>query len=174
MSTLKVNSLTKVDGSFLGGRVVQVVHGQNAGKTYVGSNGFVLVRTCPVTITPTNSSNIILVSVYTRVGRSGNNGNARFKLYRTIGGTTSDLTKNGGTATGENRCWFSHWNDYNSYTADSVGKTHVDDTHSTTSAITYKLYCDTEASGTHGTIGGRPNDTFHNCGTDWTLMEIAV
>ena len=144
------------------------------GKTFVGSNGFVLVRTCPVTITPTNSSNLILVSVYTRIGRSGNNGNNRLKLYRTIGNTTSDLTKNGGTAQGQNRCWFAHWNDYNSYTATSIGKTHVDTTHNTTAAITYKLYCDTESTNVHGTIGGRPNDNFHNCGTDWILTEIAV
>ena len=171
MSTLKVNAITETDGSaFPFGKIIQVQHGHVTGKQTVSSNGFVAMQTCPITITPSSSSSKIFVSVFTRISRTGINGNVRVKLYRDISGGTTGVDL---TASSEN-CWFAHWNDYNHFTADSVGKTHVDTTHGTTAAITYKLYGDTESTSLIGNVGGRAPDTFHNCGTDWILMEISA
>jgi len=167
---------TTADGTVLtttnpkSGNIIQVQHGHVTGKSTVSNNGFVLMQTCPVTITPSSSNSKILVSVYTRISRTGNNGNVRVKLYRDISGgaTGTDLTASSEV------CWFAHWNDYNHHTGDSVGKTHIDTTHSTTAAITYKLYGDSESTNITGAIGGRAPDTYHNCGTDWILMEVAA
>lgn len=150
------------DAAMASGSVIQVVTSFDANRAYTTSTSPVLLSTS-ASITPMSANSKIIVALTTMVARDGAQANARFSLYR---GTTSLLTGSGMT------CHFGHWNDYSGFTQNNTEFT-LTDSPNTTSPISYSIYGFTDNTSAYAIVGGRGNDSYMNCGTRWTLIEVA-
>ena len=161
------------------GRVVQVVtsfsgsvysfSASNSGWNDSGFSG---------QITPKDNNNKILVICH--LGKVHNNGNSsQWLIRRDIGGTTTDIGV--GTSTGNRPA-----STMSSYGTGGINSDHALSVHgtvldnpTTTSAITYKIYCWPEDNGT-GYINRQSNDANNahpyraRTGSSLVMMEIAV
>ena len=141
MSTLKVNTLQDTSGNNLTriGQIVETkitdIKSVNAGTTWSDMPGF------SVTITPSSTSSKILVKAM--INHSHRTNHTGGRLVRSVGGTVSVPTGWVGDASGSRTQSslgniFNLWYDGNDSNA-AVSFEMIDDSHSTTSAITYKL-----------------------------------
>ena len=129
-------------------------------------------------ITPSSSSNKIMIFINLKWGFSNENNDVNFKLFRSIGGTETEIFAGG--ANGSNQVGF--------YGAqDALGKgIHIMmpissqylDSPNTTSQITYLIKWHIQRSASYNYLN-RPgsNDTsddYHRTSSSVTLMEVAV
>ena len=135
MSELRTNKIYPRDGLPAGasGGIIQVKSVTKTDAFQTSSGSFVDVSGLSVTITPTSSSNKILIQVHvTGDGRSGQS-RANFRLMR---GSTAICI--GDTAGGRGRSTFSIYRPNDEHSTESASMTHLDSP-ATTSAVTYKL-----------------------------------
>ena len=135
MSELRTNKIYPRDGLPAGasGGIIQVKSVTKTDAFQTSSGSFVDVSGLSVTITPTSSSNKILIQVHvTGDGRSGQS-RANFRLMR---GSTAICI--GDTAGGRARSTFAIYRPNDNHTTESASMTHLDSP-ATTSAVTYKL-----------------------------------
>ena len=159
------NQLT--DANMSAGSVVQVVQAFKDDVFSTTSTSYVDVTGMSATITPSSSSNKILVQLRTTQAMDGDN-----KM-------TTNLVRGSTTiANADGKTYFSNMYPSRQSTDTNIyivhGSTHLDflDTPSTTSSTTYKLQLLVD-SGTGYINRGRDNDIFRGV-SSITLMEIAV
>ena len=128
-------------------------------------------------ITPSSSSNKIMIFINLKWGFSNENNDVNFKLFRSIGGTETEIFS--GDASNSNSLGF--------YGAqDALGKgIHIMmpissqylDSPSTTSQITYLIKWQIQRSGSYNYINRPGYDTtgsdYHRTSSSVTLMEVA-
>lgn len=160
--TLPANTGTLVTNA-TAGTVLQVVNGYNSGRVLTNNTSYTSLATSP-SITPSSSTSKILVMCNTSIFRNGANGNVYFATYRN--GSTSLI----GSGSVENAGW---WNDYSSYTFGQWAFIQLDSP-ATTSATNYQIMGKADGPTVYAGISGRGNDTDHQNGVTWTLLEIAA
>ena len=147
MSTLKVNSIIPVAGVPTGGgggitQVKQVVKNDVTSQSSGGVTSFNDISGMSISITPTSSSNKILIRFVVNFGSSSGDSNGHIRLLKD-GSTIAAFTGADGTvANGANFTRFSsQWQifPFNNEFLDTAGGT---------SAITYKLQWSTESGRT--------------------------
>ena len=128
-------------------------------------------------ITPTSNTSKIMIFINLKWGFSNENNDVNFKLFRSIGGTETEIFA--GAANGSNQVGF--------YGAqDALGKgIHIMmpissqylDSPSTTSQITYLIKWQIQRSGSYNYINRPGYDTtgsdYHRTSSSVTLMEVA-
>ena len=164
MSTLRVDS---IQGQTAGTNryVVQVVSETITAQLNgsVGSAGTYIDTGVTATITPTSTSNTILVSF--TIGATGSNSTSD-AVFRLVRGSTNIAQGSSGTYTGTVAV-----RTLNSELASTPSITHLDSP-ATTSATTYKVQGTLTGSGTLA-INRRQADTAFGTVSNITLMEIA-
>ena len=170
MSQLKVNSIVPVAGvaSGAGGGVIQVVSAHTANKTTTNATTFQDISGLSLNITPTSSSNKILIHVnltfsHTNVGDAG-----IFSLARIVGGTTTRPCDS--TASGDATNQLHNGAEVSGLFSHSA---HFLDSPNTTSQINYKYQIRHYNSG-FGTlyVGGRASDMQQTL--NLTAMEVSA
>ena len=159
---LQVVSTTKQD--------VFSIEGVNSGGSYAAITGL------SAAITPSSSSNKILITCSLTVGHSVARYQTNFRLYK----AGSHLTGASGTATGNREAVWMNFKQ-NDVTADrEILSNQYLDTAGGTSSITYQIYVKVE-DGSGSKIfrlntGGDDNDNWYNgrASSTITLMEIAA
>ena len=155
-----ISAITALPAAISTGKVLQVVNASTTTQSASSSSTFADVTNLTAAITPSSSSNKILISVFCNgVGKETNNAYMGLKLLR--GSTSIALVDhlvglNGGSA------------------SNYIGTSGIMylDSPSTTSATTYKMQFNSEANNAAVYIN-RPNSS--NVATSTiTLMEIAV
>ncbi len=149
---------SKVDGSF--GKVLQVVASHDPNKSSTTSMTAVALSTTPTGITPTSTSNKVLVQISGSISNEGV-GNGNFKLYRIIsGGATTEIDG-----------LLSSLIHTHTYNRDMIGVTFLDSPN-TTSSVTYAIYGLRIDGVGEPSTGGRGNDNNYKTGIRWTLSEV--
>ena len=165
MSTLRVDSLQGQTADGTNRYVVQVVSETITAQLNgsVGSAGTYIDTGVTATITPTSTSNTILVSF--TIGASGSNSTSD-AVFRLVRGSTNIAQGSSGTYTGTVAV-----RTLNSELTSTPSITHLDSP-ATTSATTYKVQGTLTGSGTLA-INRRQADTAFGTVSNITLMEIA-
>ena len=172
MSTLRFNTWqntggTEVANSTLGtGKILQVVSTtlQTLFTTTVDAD----IPGLSVTITPTSASNSILVFSNTSYASTGTT-RGRLKMFRTIGGTSTNLIGvNGSPGNGFAFAQGTAYNDLNWHQYASV--CHLDSP-ATTSAVTYNIRADSEGTATVY-INQSPGASSRGGVSTLTVMEV--
>ena len=135
MSELRTNRIVPRDGLPAGssGGIIQVKSITKTDPFQTSSGSFVDISGLSVTITPTSSSNKILIQVHvTGDGRAAQS-RANFRLMR-----DSSPICIGDTAGGRGRATFSIYRPNDEQSTESTSMTHLDSP-ATTSAVTYKV-----------------------------------
>jgi len=154
MSQLRTNSIVPLDGlpaGASGGGIIQCVQVTETSTDSTSSTTYVDVSGMSASITPTSTSNKILVVM--TIGSQGASTTPRPLIYRVLRGATAigqGLTDRGGS------CSFSTINYTSSYVAGGYTWTFLDSP-ATTSATTYKLQWKTYGGNT--AYFNRGNDT---------------
>jgi len=160
------------------GKVIQIVQDTKTDTFMTSSASDVEVTGLSVSITPSSSSNKILVSIHLGMVGGQDDSYAGFTLYREIGGSSTDLIK--GDAGGGIRPsvtfvgMTNNFEDYNAYSASFEFL----DSPNTTSAITYKIKVRSGYSNNNIYINRMHTDdnqnyTFRSAST-YTAREIAA
>ena len=179
------NQFIKTDGSgnlsFAaagGGKILQVVEAVKTDTSSTGSSFYGAIPGLQPQITPSSSSNKVMIFINLKWGFSNENNDVNFKLFRSIGGTETEIFSGG--ASNSNTLGF--------YGAqDALGKgIHVMmpissqylDSPNTTSQITYLIKWQIQRSSSYNYIN-RPgsNDSsasYHRASSSVTLMEVAA
>ena len=158
MSTLKVNTLQDTSGNNLT-RIGQIVETKITDtKSLATTNSWQDMSGFNVTITPTAADSKILVKAMVNHSNRTNHTGAR--LVRSVGGTVSVPTGWVGDAAGSRtQSSFGNLYDIHYSGVDSNAAVHfemIDDSHNTTSAITYKLQWFCYQSGSYVVYLNRP------------------
>ena len=135
MSELRTNKIYPRDGlpSGSSGGIIQVKSVTKTDTFQTSSGSFVDISGLSVTITPTSSSNKILIQVHvTGDGRAGQ-ARANFRLMR---GSTAICI--GDSAGNRSRSTFGIYDNTDNHSPDNASMTHLDSP-ATTSAVTYKV-----------------------------------
>ena len=158
MSTLKVNTLQDTSGNTLT-RIGQIVETKITDtKSLAATNSWQDMSGFNVTITPTATNSKILVKAM--INHSNRTNHTGGRLVRSVGGTVAIPTGWVGDASGS-RTQSSLGNIYDLWYSGvdsnaAVSFEMIDDSHSTTSAITYKLQFFTYQSGSYVVYLNRP------------------
>jgi hypothetical protein len=165
-ATKLTGNLPAISGASLtnlpaGGKVLQVVASHDPNKSSTTSMTAVALSTTPTGITPTSTSNKVLVQISGCISNEGATGNAHFELYRIISGgatTQIDATLAALIPT-------------HNYHRDMIGVTFLDSPN-TTSSVTYAIYGKRIDGAGEPSTGGRGNDNYYKTGIRWTLSEV--
>ena len=176
--TINFGDSTTIDSGGSLGKILQVSQVVKKDRQSRSSTGYGEISNFEGTLTPSSSSNKILISSFITVGC--NAGSAMFKLYRQIGsGSYAEMTDFRGDANGANRtrCAFN---------AGTTGAGEMDgftcnilDSPNTTDAVKYKWFYATPYSAVTAVING-PQDnhadlSYYACTiSTMTLTEIAA
>tara|TARA_B100000575_G_scaffold194597_1_gene157223 strand:- start:917 stop:1417 length:501 start_codon:yes stop_codon:yes gene_type:complete len=165
MSTLRVDNLRGQTADGTNRYVVQVVSETITAQLNgsVGSAGTYIDTGITATITPTSTSNTILVSF--TIGATGSNSTSD-AVFRLVRGSTNIAQGSSGTYTGTVAV-----RTLNAELSSTPSITHLDSP-ATTSATTYKVQGTLTGSGTLA-INRRQADTAFGTVSSMTLMEIA-
>tara|TARA_R100000654_G_scaffold42052_1_gene68215 strand:- start:740 stop:1240 length:501 start_codon:yes stop_codon:yes gene_type:complete len=165
MSTLRVDNLRGQTADGTNRYVVQVVSETITAQLNgsVGSAGTYIDTGITATITPTSTSNTILVSF--TIGATGSNSTSD-AVFRLVRGSTNIAQGSSGTYTGTVAV-----RTLNAELSSTPSITHLDSP-ATTSATTYKVQGTLTGSGTLA-INRRQADTAFGTVSSITLMEIA-
>ena len=165
MSTLRVDSIRGQTADGTNRYVVQVVSETITAQLNgsVGSAGTYIDTGITATITPTSTSNTILVSF--TIGATGSNSTSD-AVFRLVRGSTNIAQGSSGTYTGTVAV-----RTLNAEISSTPSITHLDSP-ATTSATTYKVQGTLTGSGTLA-INRRQADTAFGTVSSMTLMEIA-
>ena len=190
MSTLFVNKLKAAVGSIINvpadqtlyapGHTIQTQHATTNSRTSVAGTTFVSLLT--VNITPKSTSSKILVTCM--FNGASTDRYAAIKLYRTVGGTTTQIALNTDATGNKTPVWFEIFGNHTVWTTDNWQYQTYNhhgtfyDTPSTTSQITYAIFgANTSNSGTlwmnRMTYGDNDNGWNHYPQTNLTVQEIA-
>ena len=159
--------VAQLEAGVTGGKILQVVSTtyETAFTTTVDAD----VTGLSVTITPTSASNSILVLSSTSYASTGTT-RGRLKLFRTIGGTSTNLIGvNGNPGNGFAFAQDTAYNDTNWHQVASFS--HLDSP-ATTSAVTYNIRADSEGGATVY-INQSPASTARGGVSTLTVMEVA-
>ena len=127
------------DSAMSSGSIIQVVQGTKTDNFNTTSASDVEISGLSVSITPSSSSNKVLISVHLGMVGAENDGYAGFTLYREIGGSSADLCiGDSGGGNRPSRTFVGTTNNYQDYNAYSASFQYLDSPN-TTSAITYKI-----------------------------------
>ena len=154
MSTLfvdTINEKTTNNGVYIPGHVIQTVYTQNDSQTSVTGTTFTSLIT--TNITPKSSSSKMLINCM--FNGASTNRYAAIKLYRTIGGTTTQIALSSTVSGNRAPVWFEVFGNDSVWTSDGwqfLTYNHNGifyDSPATTSAITYAIYgANTNSGGT--------------------------
>ena len=160
------------------GKILQVVQDTKTDTFTTTSASDVEVTGLSVSITPSSSSNKVLLSVHLGLVGGGQNAYAGFTLYREIGGSSTDLLI--GDAGGGNRpsrTFAANTNSSGTYNATAAGFQLLDSPN-TTSAITYKIKVRSGYSNVALYINRMSTDDNENytyrCASTYIAQEIAA
>jgi len=121
------------------GKILQVVQDTKTDTFTTTSASDVEVTGLSVSITPSSSSNKVLLSVHLGLVGGDQNAYAGFTLYREIGGSSTDLLiGDAGGGSRPSRTFAANTNASGTYNATAAGFQLLDSPN-TTSAITYKI-----------------------------------
>ena len=123
----------------LGGKILQVTYNRQSTQFSTSSGSFTDSGIVTSAITPSSSSNKILIHFSGNFNMRGNAGNFFATLYRSIGGSDTELVGDRGLITSDGQASTAHVRPHSLVFLDSPN---------TTSAVTYKLYARIEISGT--------------------------
>jgi len=184
MSTLSVDTITEQttgNGVQIAGHTIQTQHATTNSRTSVAGTTFTSLLT--VNITPKSSSSKILVTCM--FNGASTYRYAAIKLYRTIGGTTTQIALNSDVSGNRTPVWFEVFGNQAVWTTDQWQFQTYNhhgvfyDTPSTTSQITYAIFGGNtnDSSGTlwmdRMTYGDDNNGWNHYPQTNMTVQEIA-
>lgn len=174
IAAMAATKLTGVlpDANAPSGSVIQVVSTSTNGSFSTSSQSFVDITGMSVTITPSSSSNRILITGHMQVGGSDD---GRYMAYKLLRNSTSVAEGDKGGNNGTNAFLSSGGapSSNRPYTNENMAFTYVDSPN-TTSAVTYKLQVNPNVSFS-GRIFylNRPQDLADNLRI-WTVSTITV
>ena len=160
------------------GNILQVVEAVKTDTATTSTSTFNAIAGLQPQITPASSSNKVMIFINLKWGFSNENNDVTFKLFRSIGGTETEIFAGG--ANGSNQVGF--------YGAqDALGKgQHIMmpissqylDSPSTTSQITYLIKWHIQRSASYNYLN-RPgssdtSDDYHRTSSSVTLMEVSA
>jgi len=162
VANASLGAVTALPGAIATGKVLQVVQTNKQDMTSTSSQSYVDISGMSVNITPTSSSNKVLICFSINV--SSNNKDSQLKLLR-------DSTEIVGTGATNNATAFIRMDN-----GDTVGEysTMYLDSPSTTSAITYKLQWLCASVGNSVYLNRRMGDTSFGAISNITAMEISA
>ena len=160
------------------GKILQVVEAVKTDTATTSTTTYGAISGLQPQITPSSSSNKVMIFINLKWGFSNENNDVNFKLFRSIGGTETEIFA--GAANGSNPVGF-----YGSQ--DALGKgIHIMmpissqylDSPSTTSQITYLIKWQIQRGGSYNYINRPGYDTtgsdYHRTSSSVTLMEVAA
>ncbi len=155
------------------GSVLQVVQAVKTDTQEFNANSYSAISGLAAVITPTSTSSKILVQAVIHIGTSGGNEGVGGKLYR----NSSEVTGARGDAAGSrDRNWF-HGGEYAGTTSQSTSTPMFLDSPSSTSQLTYEVYCRSHSTGYPAYINRSEDDSDDSRRSrvisTLTLMEIA-
>ena len=160
------------------GNIIQVVEAVKTDTATTSTTIYGAIAGLQPQITPTSNTSKIMIFINLKWGFSNENNDVNFKLFRSIGGTETEIFAGG--ANGSNQVGF--------YGAqDALGKgIHIMmpissqylDSPNTTSQITYLIKWHIQRSASYNYLN-RPgssdtSDDYHRTSSSVTLMEVAV
>ncbi len=168
----KAADLAKFGGGLNGG-ILQVVQAVKTDTQTFNSDTYSAISGLSAAITPISTSSKILVQAVIHIGTSGGNEGVGGKLYR----NSSEVTGARGDAAGSRaRNWF-HGGEYAETTSQSPSTPMYLDSPSSTSQLTYEVYCRAHSSSYPAYINRSEDDSDDNRKSrtisTLTLMEIA-
>lgn len=144
MSTLfvdTINEKTTNNGIYIPGHVIQTVHATTNSRTSVVGTTFVSLLS--LNITPKSSSSKILITCM--FNGASTDRYAAIKLFRTVGGTSTQIAKNSDASGNRSAVWFEVFGNQAVWTTDSWQYQTYNqhgtfyDSPATTSQITYEI-----------------------------------
>ena len=155
--------------SFTSGKVLQMVNSHDANKASTTNSSFTKLHTSS-SITPSATSSKILVMITTSAGNdvsTGGGGNANFRIIRTVSSSDTFV----GSDPIYNR--YGRGDGDDAYATDLFSYI-IEDSPSTTSAVTYSIAGKKQDGSAEPFVGGRAEDTSYQYGTRFTLLEIGA
>ena len=106
MSQLKVNSIIPVSGvpTGGGGGIIQIVEAVKTDTATTSTSIYGAIAGLQPQITPTSNTSKIMIFINLKWGFSNENNDVNFKLFRSIGGTETEIFS--GAANGSNQVGF--------------------------------------------------------------------
>ena len=180
MSQIKVNSIIPVSGvpTGGGGGIIQIVEAVKTDTATTSTSIYGAIAGLQPQITPTSNTSKIMIFINLKWGFSNENNDVNFKLFRSIGGTETEIFS-AATAGSRTLGFFG--------AQDALGKgIHIMmpissqylDSPNTTSQITYLIKWHIQRSSSYNYIN-RPglNDStvsYHRSSSSVTLMEVSA
>ena len=160
------------------GNILQVVSVTKTDTASQSSNTLAAIAGLQPTITPASSSNKILININLKIGSSNDYADANLKLYRSIGGSETEIFS--GTDYGSRTAGFwgcQDFHQFGEYYQVPVSSQYLDSP-STTSEITYLIKWQLQRSSTSIYLNRTGDDTndagAHRLSSSITLMEVAA
>jgi hypothetical protein len=162
ITSLAASKLTGqvADANAPSGSVIQVVQTVKTNSFSSSSNGFVDITGLSATITPTSSSNKILVLVNITAGNQGN------QIFNLLRNSTNICQSTSAVFNSTTNAGY-----FYTYSMFTIPISFLDSP-STTSAVTYKIQVDCQ--GVTSFINLRATDNYYGGTSSVTLMEIAA
>ena len=178
MSTLKVNKIIPTAGvaTGQGGGIVQVVSAFKSDTASQNSNTLAAISGLQPQITPTSNTSKVLININLKIGSSSDFTDMNLKLYRSIGGTETEIfsaTDFGSRTSGFWGC--QDFVEYSTYFQLPVHSQYLDSP-ATTSQITYLIKWQVQSQTMYlNRTGDDTNDSgAHRLSSSVTLMEVSA
>lgn len=182
MSQIKVNSIVPASGLSAGanGGIIQTVQTVKTDTTSTTSQSATDMTGASVTITPSSSSNKIVVTVDLKLGTSSNGAEPQIRLYRVVGGSATQIFM--GDADGNRSRVMFGGDEFSSgsnaeWMLRMASGTFLDSP-GTTSAVTYKIQWNSVNSGytlyLNRPGGDSNNAAFPRAASSITAMEVSA
>jgi hypothetical protein len=171
ITTAKIadDAVTSAKAGFSAGKVLQMVNSHDANKASTTNTSFTKLHTSS-SITPSATSSKILVMITTSAGNdvsAGGGSNANFRIIRTVSSSDTFV----GSDPIYNR--YGRGDGDDGYATDLFSYI-IEDSPSTTSAVTYSIAGKKIDGSAEPFVGGRAEDTSYQYGTRFTLLEIGA
>tara|TARA_Y100000114_G_scaffold71434_1_gene65406 strand:+ start:181 stop:717 length:537 start_codon:yes stop_codon:yes gene_type:complete len=178
MSTLKVNKIIPTAGvaTGQGGGIVQVISAFKSDTASQNSNTLAAISGLQPQITPTSNTSKVLININLKIGSSSDFTDMNLKLYRSIGGTETEIfsaTDFGSRTSGFWGC--QDFVEYSTYFQLPVHSQYLDSP-ATTSQITYLIKWQVQSQTMYlNRTGDDTNDSgAHRLSSSVTLMEVSA
>jgi len=159
------------------GNILQVVEAVKTDTTSTSTSTFNAITGLQPQITPSSTSNKVLININLKIGFSNENNDISLRLYRSIGGTETEIFA--GTSVGNRRPCFFGVQDFNFegiHGMMPVASQYLDSPN-TTSQITYLVKWHIQRGSSYNYLnrsGQDDNDAYyHRTSSSITLMEVA-
>tara|TARA_A100001391_G_C4887374_1_gene229864 strand:+ start:48 stop:584 length:537 start_codon:yes stop_codon:yes gene_type:complete len=178
MSTLKVNKIIPTAGVATGGGggIIQVISAFKSDTASQNSNTLAAISGLQPQITPTSNTSKVLININLKIGSSSDFTDMNLKLYRSIGGTETEIfsaTDFGSRTSGFWGC--QDFVEYSTYFQLPVHSQYLDSP-ATTSQITYLIKWQVQSQTMYlNRTGDDTNDSgAHRLSSSVTLMEVSA